>query len=322
MDGSNIVAVRIRKWSEFFELSLKMRYQEWFFRGHADASWELTTSLDRDVNGARMCSNSDFQIERLVDFDKEHQAIRNFSDVAERYISGLADEVEILAVMQHYGTYTRLMDFTASIYVALYFAFDDVIKQQDRAIFAINRKALVRNSPSVQRAFNERFDAEVSGMCDADDDYLKVESDKWVRCLETDYLFQESLFKQIVEAHFQQMDYFEMDVVPVIIDRPNHRMKAQVGMFLLPLTFRPFVENLRAALKVPEDVKIEDYDAWRQLSTKELVDELGHVGLVRMVFDKSLIQSSQQVLAQANMFTHTVYPDLVGMARGMRCWCA
>ena len=110
-----------------------------------------------------------------------------------------------------------------------------------------------------------------------------------------------------------------MIVVPVILDRPNPRMRAQVGLFLLPLTFGSFNDNLAAVFK-DEKVDLKNFETWREDPFESTVSDLSNIGLIRMVFDGGLVATAQQVLAQANVFPHTVYPDLVGMARGVRCW--
>lgn len=47
------------------------------------------------------------------------------------------NHVEWLALMQHYGAPTRLIDFTSSIFVALHFALDGSY-DKDSVIWAIN----------------------------------------------------------------------------------------------------------------------------------------------------------------------------------------
>lgn len=49
---------------------------------------------------------------------------------------------EWLTVMRHYGTPTRLLDFTYSLYVAMFFAAEDV--EGDSVIWAVNKKWMGR----------------------------------------------------------------------------------------------------------------------------------------------------------------------------------
>ena len=82
--------------------------QVWF-RGHADASWKLECTLAR--NGG---------------MDNELPLIRRFKQNALPLITNRpGDEWEWLFLMQHHGLPTRLLDWSESVLVALYFAVND-----------------------------------------------------------------------------------------------------------------------------------------------------------------------------------------------------
>ncbi len=50
------------------------------------------------------------------------------------------DYLEWLSIMQHFGAPTRLLDFTYSIYIALYFAIEHMNQEEYSAIWCINPK--------------------------------------------------------------------------------------------------------------------------------------------------------------------------------------
>src|SRR5881227_953261 len=52
--------------------------------------------------------------------------------------------LEWLALMQHYGAPTRLLDFTESFWIALYFAFEDA--EEDCAVVALDRSSLAKKN--------------------------------------------------------------------------------------------------------------------------------------------------------------------------------
>jgi hypothetical protein len=62
-----------------------------------------------------------------------------------------SDTVEWLALMQHYGAPTRLLDFTESFWIALFFAFEEA--EADCAVVALNRTSLAPNTPG--KDFNQ-----------------------------------------------------------------------------------------------------------------------------------------------------------------------
>lgn len=89
---------------------------EAWFRGHTRSNYSLTPSLFRGFNDPDHDSNW-----RKV-FDLESDLFWEFAARA-RELHGVVDEDwDILFAMQHYGTPTRLLDWSESFAVALYFA--------------------------------------------------------------------------------------------------------------------------------------------------------------------------------------------------------
>jgi hypothetical protein len=99
----------------------------WAFRGMADEHWTLQTSLDRLQTGL----NS--QAERYL--------LTAFQRRAHHYIPDppkLAEDLEWLALMQHHGAPTRLLDCTKSAYVALFFAMSGGEDSGTAALWAVD----------------------------------------------------------------------------------------------------------------------------------------------------------------------------------------
>src|SRR5438067_773979 len=89
----------------------------WIFRGHASANWLLRSTLERRTPAGE----SAFITERYLQ--------QQFKRRAHTYLAGQSlpeNAGDWLALMQHFGAPTRLLDFTRSPYVAAYFAFEEL----------------------------------------------------------------------------------------------------------------------------------------------------------------------------------------------------
>lgn len=85
-------------------------------RGHYDESWKLTSSLQRAKKKGRK-----YLAQRLQEADAFASKIKNYPPIT-RYYSGDIPELHLLAILQHYGYPTDLLDFTYSMDIALFFA--------------------------------------------------------------------------------------------------------------------------------------------------------------------------------------------------------
>ncbi|QHQ17301.1 FRG domain-containing protein [Pectobacterium parmentieri] len=106
------------------------------FRGHASSNWELETTLDRlltrlNPKGIDLDSTYDFLLKEFV------HSIRARSGVKKDL--NLNDE-ELWSIGQHYGLATPLLDWSRSLYVAVFFAFENsaVSDSGFRSIWALN----------------------------------------------------------------------------------------------------------------------------------------------------------------------------------------
>lgn len=125
--------VNLKSWSEF-KAKVDSFMLEWIYRGQAKASWTLMSSFDRSPSLLEL----DPDIENLL-IGEYQRAIRSFDDRPDIPTTTL----DWLALLQHYRTPTRLIDFTRSPYVAAYFAFQEEHDDEEEpvAIWCVDRIA-------------------------------------------------------------------------------------------------------------------------------------------------------------------------------------
>jgi hypothetical protein len=189
----------------------------WIFRGHYKANWKLQPSLERILSN------------KPIDLRIESKIISEFKRRAHQYLSSTnlpKNLLEWLALMQHHGSPTRMLDWTKSPYVASFIAFENTYKEQGEvAIWAIdslwlNEKSVFR----VQHAKNEGVDIDL--------EHLKED---------------EQLIK-LVNADVNVIFPLE----PIIM---NQRLTIQQALFLFPSGKRISFEKLLGSYREYESHK-------------------------------------------------------------------
>ncbi|HEX2547066.1 MAG TPA: FRG domain-containing protein [Ramlibacter sp.] len=130
--------IRLSRWSEFVEQTDAL--EGWAFRGHVNADWPLVPSLTRRLQ--------QFSLDQRLWPLREARAMRVFRRKAHIYLadrSALDDDLRCLALMQHHGAATRLLDFSKSPFVSAFFALESA--DMDVAVFALNTPALWHAAP-------------------------------------------------------------------------------------------------------------------------------------------------------------------------------
>ena len=210
----------------------------WVFRGHQKACWDLKTSLERE------CER--FGISDKEAFRREYNMVREFKRRLHQYVTSTPKQDSVdewMALMQHYGAPTRLLDFTYSPYVANYFAFE---KAESRvvAVWAID-------IGWVEKKF--KSEDEFRHLNDIYEKYQNYRDSKAFL----------SLFLSNLDNKF---------ILPVNPFRLNDRLAYQQGVFLAPATLRVgFMENLHALVSSRDDY----------IPVKKFTIEVGNKGEIR-----------------------------------------
>jgi hypothetical protein len=119
----DFVHKKVKKWDDFIKLIKSLpksakKSENWVYRGQPKND-ELTTTLER--------ARKYFAIKKKAVPEIEEQLIRNFRRQfqGERDEELYKDRLYCIALMQHHGAPTRLLDFTYSPYVGAFFALED-----------------------------------------------------------------------------------------------------------------------------------------------------------------------------------------------------
>ena len=297
--------VSVNTWEKFFAIAVRVSSGNWVFRGHESSAWRLQSSLEREHDKYRKynetCNSvsahakgSSIQLIDRFDFDahdlsmdetpeSERFAITRFRELMRKATLGLSD-IECLATMQHYGAKTRLLDFSTSILVALFFAFENRITQKRRSIYAVNIE-MINN-----------------GLCGLVESNMPiVQSEHTLRLLANKNIRGEPIG-------------LSEGILPVWAIGNNPRLVAQSGMFLLPLTHEGFEPNLRKSLGLKSG-----WENGIQVSCKKFLEQYSsRMKIFKINFNVNMERTAWQILDICNVSSCQMFPDIVGIAKGVR----
>jgi len=183
------------------------------FRGHTCANWKLETSLERACKRLYGSLEKAAHIENIV--------LREFRRRLHHYSQNIPrreDRLRWLSLLQHHGAPTRLLDWTYSIYIAIYFAAEH--GSGEFAVWVVNKE------------------------------WLKDEGKRtFANHNRSHHLFRGKGDEE-VEEHFQT-DVLDKDPLKAVIQvnpfQLDERLTIQKGVFLYPCDIgESFEDNLRA----------------------------------------------------------------------------
>ncbi|MBI9015488.1 MAG: FRG domain-containing protein [Clostridiales bacterium] len=135
----------INSWSEFVEIAEKHSAKEglnpYAFRGQSNSSWKIQNSLQRKLIEMGINNQKD-----ALEF--ERKLAETFKVCSKKHLKSLRKRIEnrdLLSwweLMQHYGAPTRLLDWTASPYIACYFAVSESF-EEDAAVYIFDAAHLL-----------------------------------------------------------------------------------------------------------------------------------------------------------------------------------
>jgi FRG domain len=159
-ESESCETIPVSTWNEYDEVVNSLPQNKWVYRGHSEAFWTLETSLYRTFRDALPIIKASNGTVRDFARDKHEKfLLQQFQRSAHLYQNSLpqiSDKLEWLAIMQHYGAPTRLMDVTLSPHIAAYFAMEHGNK--DSAVYAFDHDSLRPNDMDLDKLKQNVFD--------------------------------------------------------------------------------------------------------------------------------------------------------------------
>jgi hypothetical protein len=279
----SFLILRTKTWTEARTLAYDLA--NWVFRGQEDAAWMLNTTLQR---GGKQAHGTSFLLSKL-----EEQVIEEFQRRAHLFLPDpppLTDLIEWMALIQHFGGPTRLLDFTSSFYVAAFFALEKA--PSECAVWCVNDYALYKAVGPLLGLDMERLPIP----------YWQVPHRMAL------------VAQNIIRQKAMQHRPFVFEAQPF---RLNQRLASQQGLFLCPLSVDiPFMPSLAATFNLPDSVfssaQAEDYDV--RTHTKQALQERV---VIKVLLPLSIHHDALQDLWNMNVSAATLFPGLDGFARSM-----
>ncbi len=247
-------SIVIECWDDFVKLSKENNnWRNWIFRGQSNYKWDLKTSIERVAESYRINFNElhEYEMGLLRKFKRHYS---HYST----HVPEKSDNVRWLSLMQHYGAPTRMLDFSYSIFVALFFAIENVVIDSDCSIWSINVDWVIKEKYQKEKASTQYKDL-------LDDDKLAkgTEINNVLLNDEQDYIYS---------------------INPVEL---NERLIIQQGVFVIPLNIKKrFMDNLDGVIEKEHEIK---YIKKMRIKCDELFIEEAYYHLNRMNINRATL---------------------------------
>lgn len=151
-----MIQITIENWKQLNEIldaqfsqSIKSSAYRYNYRGQCDKKWKLDTSIARIVNGNEISENKAKFYERQSML--EFKAIHHLKEDKLVFSEEMSNEA-LLIDMQHFSCPTRLLDWSTSPYVALYFAINSNF-ESDGALFVWDYQDFFKSVSEIHKKF-------------------------------------------------------------------------------------------------------------------------------------------------------------------------
>ena len=295
---------------DIFKLN-KLFMSSFIFRGQSDTEWALETSYERNGFPLKVGYYNSEEIAMIYEFKRKYNLYSQYKQPEED------NYVEWLAIMQHYGAPTRLLDFSESPFIALYFAAIGVDKpweiykdeNRDYQQYKIYTLYCV-NKDNINRRINKEY--------------------------ELHYLYKEPFYKNKMDIFYIKYanDFIKMGevgkeivslVFPIESQIYSDRLSRQQGLFLMPTNLKySFEKNLLSTFQEveKEEINFSDIGFDELISHSEqhgnVVGKGEHEVINILKFEiKSPASDILYNLKQMNITAETLFGGLEGFSKSL-----
>ncbi len=225
--------IKLNEVIEEFNRYCSNKSKTYIFRGQRDSNWSLESSFDRTIKSysemyqQKHNKSDNYSLELKI----INKFIRHGQNLIDQKIN-FENYLDVISLMQHYGAPSRLIDWSYSFYIALFFAFDDAEKDHP-AVFAFDSYDL---NNTVKKLYKD--------------------SEKTIELLDSLKNYEENkkhqnAFKELLKINFQQPYIYGVN--PFYL---NERLSIQQGLFLFQGDIsKNFEENYNGFIKQTSNAK-------------------------------------------------------------------
>ena len=290
---------------------------KWLYRGQYDATWQIASAFERTIapdilEEARNREFAMWEIER-----SSILYFKQWAEVPKQYTP--STQGEWLALMQHYGVPTRLVDFTEVPLLALSFALECKDKQSDQDSGEPNFSIWAVPSSSPRSNFvNHRRNHSVGNRAEQIE---KIVNDTQAFRAESDEYDRNTIERVLSESHLDDID--EANLLRYIPVGMNERQKRQRGVFMasthLSCKFMPLLHKWTGTSA--EDLRDNTFKidinevlvSSRQ--SRAMFDEIvGATRLIKYEFDTELRNEAKALLECCNVTKQNRYGGMERLA--------
>lgn len=290
------VETELEHWNDISMLNPRF-LSGFVFRGQGDYEWHIESSLERMIK--RFHPNSSiahkvypqgYEIDMLKEFQWKYPKYEKIN------IPQDDEMIEWLSIMQHYGSPTRMVDFTYSPYIALFMAMDSSNGEHDASVWCLN-EIVLRNMFCDD--YEERNDIRI------DDKESQKE------------LFYKEANQAIYDSVNEERKDFSTNIFLVQPHMVNERILVQQGLFAIPEKIGvPFEENLFSLVdnREPEVVHFKDIIDY---SNSENMFKPYDYFLIKIKIPRQFRLNITKSLCLMNITAEMMYPGLEGLAKSL-----